>query len=1572
MQRRRPVDGWLCVATALAVLSAPVEAGPAVTAAPGAQESEEVQVRTFSIPNTRAAAAVAARAREHVAAGRWPEALADLQALLEDYRGDLLGPERPLAGGLASQQDVHLGVAGWAHEQLRALPPQVRETYRALHGGEAAAALARARERADRHALAQISERWPITDAASGAWWTLGDLELERGHPAQARMAWRRALRPLLGERAPALSSERDWRAAFARLQELEQRGEVSAGPGLLRRFELALASLAGAGADPEGRAPVAGELRLPGPGESPRESPGPEASAWPQAFRLPDHPFQRGHFNLHAVRAGDTLLLSTSLQVIALNAWSGSERWRSAEPRGWAGLAPDQRQGFFKGIDPVGALIAPAAAGGVVVAALQVPITQIENESFNQYTIQIIIPDRRLFAFELETGRPLWNHMPPPDWDGESGEFADRTRVAGPPVIAASRVLVPACRVQGRIDYHVACYELGTGELLWSTPVIGGQRELNMFNRHEFEFSAAPLRVEGERVVALTQLGTLAALDLFSGSILWETLYEQNPLPARRRYGAQPRTQSWRNTPPVVADGVVVATPVDSDDLIGVDLESGAMLWSLRQSWISREARGRNSTDVDLLLGADETRVYLGGRRLVALEASSGIRHEAPAILGWPFDDPLLSQENSPARPVLLADRIVVPTTTQRLEIDRFHGRRLRRPAAWGAGQGGNLLAGDGALFTLNGNSLEGYFEWDLLLDRARHEHEAAPAELGPALDLAALMATRGGTESAAGLSDSARSWLDRALDVLSPFVAEDALGTSPAVVLQMHRILRSKARVLADLADTQSALRALRAARELAPDPGGRRDALIEESELLRAMDDPARLAALEQLELTAGHTRLRCEVEGGVRSRDPRSEPAADGGGAPAWRLRPLLGDESRDERAVWSVPVGLWVALERAEHYARTGDVAAELEQLHRMLELWYDESLPLGSVSTLATGRIALRVARHGERVYEPFERRAEALLERAMEAREPELLAQVSELYPRSLAARRANDVLLGWAFEEGDAATVAGIVLSELPARFSATLAGERETRLMLYLGATLADAGNGAYMRALLAALAWSNPRLVSPLERHAGRELSELSEESLRASPAAIPPPHTYDRSPPVVARFPGRHAFLGAIPRDEKRDQHARDGAPREVLLFARAEEARSRSGRALALVALGSDDPGGLLWTQHVPDPVSSSDDWSRRVAFAPGLALVSIGRGVLAFGRGGDGEGRGRRLWGWAAPEGDVTSLALEAGLALAVEDVPGGGYRVHALEVGSGARIWSADLAGAEVWPHPVCGSGKVVFLPLVARSTAVALDAFSGRRALEIELPFMPHKSTYAASWIEDGRLMVPWFGQLRRPDHNQILAIDLENGGIDWAVRFDQVAGGGRDLDAILQHDGRTYLVLRPPALVSDGGPRGIVVALNTSVGGHAPVGDVALADDDDLVGVRSSTRVVLDSPFVFLRSFTPDEREMRIQAVHLPYGHRRWVQRLPVSAEDLYNSILPLPACSATTVALAYSERSSRSRSPQRTNVYFFDRNGGTPFGSQLCDAQLGSGDDLTMIPLGDALILSGRDQLQVMR
>ncbi|MDP6540821.1 MAG: PQQ-binding-like beta-propeller repeat protein, partial [Planctomycetota bacterium] len=1070
----------------------------------------------------------------------------------------------------------------------------------------------------------------------------------------------------------------------------------------------------------------------------------------------------------------------------------------------------------------------------------------------------------------------------------------------------------------------------------------------------------------EGERVIALTQLGTVAALDLFTGRIHWETLYDQNPLPPRRNHNAPRRTQSWRNAPPVVADGVVVATPVDSDDLIGVDLESGALLWSVRQSKVSDWGRGMR-TDVNLLLGADETTVYLGGRRLVALTSSAGLRHEAPHSLAWRFTDPLLADEDFPAWPLLLDDRIVVPTTTERVEIHRRTGRRLLRAAPWGAGGGGNLLVGEGMLFALNARSMTGYFEWDLLLTRAREVCERAPEELGPALNLGALMGERGRLEALAGNTPAARTWLDDAARTLTPFLADDELDRSePRVLAELHGILRSKARVLADLADTRGALSALRAAREMAPDPRSERDTLLEESLLLRNVDEEARLTVLDELGAACGSLFLHAEVIAGPTPAFATPPEGVSDARDGAWRLEPLMEREAADEFGVWELPVGLWVALERAAYHARTGDVTAELEEWHRVLERWPAEPLPPGSAAEVAGGRIAACLEAAGREPYAPFEERARALLERVAATGDRVRLEEVARRFPQSDAARDANDLLLDWAVEQGDTQAVASIVSGELPRTWCAARANEREALLVLRLAAALESTGNLDYPRALLRALAESRADLVSPVTVHGGLTLGELVE---REAPARVdtPPNYTFHRSPPVRATHLGRHTLLGAVP-----PPHGTGAELPELLLFAHDELAPRGERRSVSLSAVSADAPDAPAWTQHVATRKTPVDDWSRRAGFAPGRVLLALDEGVIALGRDGGGEGGGEWLWGWSAPEGRAEAVTVRSGLGLVVSDLDGGKSLIHALDVASGALLWEREIDETLYWPHPVSSEREAVFLPRVGKRKALVLDLFSGRTSRTVQLPHAARKEAYETSWIEDGRLIVPRFMMLRRPEQNEILALRLATGTVDWRVRFEEVAGGGRELHAIVQYAGRTYLVLRPRHTLREDDLHGLLVELNTSVGGHAPVGSLRLGVEHQLIGVDIGERRRLESPFLFLRSFGPGETEMKVHAVHLPYGHERWMRRLPVSPADLYDRNMPMPAVSQTTVALAYSEKPRNARSPSRTLLFSFDKSTGAPTGSQELDRRLGRGAQLRLAPLGDALLLAGEEQLQVMR
>lgn len=1508
----------------------------------GATSNAQDEVHPFSIPNTRGASDLSVLAREHLAAKRWDEAISVLQRIVDQHDGALLGPSRPTAtlatGGersLPSQQDVYPGAAEWARQQLFALPPEALELYKSRYEQRSNGALDQAREDFDQAALASLAERWPQTGAAPLAWWSLGDLEFEAGHIDAARFAWARALRTELRTPELRLAMADDWYDALAQRDEL--RGTASE-PGVVRRIEIAAATydpLSPWGLAAHGRNARTSELRISGPGEGALELPGADASSWPRSFPMPPQPF-RVHPDMlwHPVSAGDLVLFSTSRRLVAVNMWSGREEWSSGEAAGWEGMRDSDRKEYELGLDTRDALFAPAVADGIVVAPLQVPYAPYRNEDYDNIPILRIIPERRLFAWDVQTGKELWNHNIPDSWDGETGSFAERMRVAGPPVIAASRVLVPVYRLEGRIGFHVACYDLTTGRLLWSRQVISGQRELNMFSRPGWAFSAPPVRVEGDRVICLTQLGTLASLDLFTGALQWETLYDQLPLPRRRSFDAERRPATWRNTPPVVADGVVLATPVDSDDLIAVDVETGSMLWSLRQSKISRDAEGF-APDVDLLLGADDETVYLGGQRLIALERAGGLRLGVPRRR-WSFGEAKIREEDSRAWPVLTADRIIVPTTTARLEIERKQGRLLA-DTPWSAGQGGNLLAVDGALFTLNSRHLSGYFEWDVLLERARRDFREAPTARDTVRNLAALLAERGRNDQRAGYSESARSWLAEAVELLTDFRTSQTGEADAELLAELHMTLRSYAEVQSDLTDTRGALRSLESARVISPDRRALRDTLLQEVALLRKRDDVAWLQALERLEQQCGDFDLRCAVyTSGAEELPVRLVP-----------LDPREQAFDRDERIV---PVGLWSSLERADYYATTFDVQSELEELHHQLFMWPEEETPWGSVREMAESLIAERLSVHGRGVYAPYDEAARLRYDEALAAGDRAALEAVPLLYPFAAASEEANDALLALALEEGDPTAVARTVLSELPEEWNPARATEREAILALHLGVALGREGNAAYLRGLLGRLVASVPRSTSPFPEHEGRTILEVFT-SLGPEPERLAAPEpTFSSDLRARARVQGDHEFLGdLIP------SHGTPATRR--LLFSRRHDGRS------SFLALDATQPEKPLWEVPQPD-VRRHGSWTNLVAFDPGRALIASRDTLRAF----DADS-GEVLWTWRPTAGDIRSVRAARGLTIVVASLPAGTRLLFAVDMISGRTVWRRTLATGVYHAEPVVGEDELVFLPNVARRRGLVVDLYTGAKRLDLQFPHVLQNDAFRATWIEDGRLIVPWFHESRDLERNQVIAFDLDSGRLAWRVALEDVAGGGRELRRVLNWDGRTFLSLLDTHAAPDGRSPGILVELHTNLGATAELSGYRFDERFWELG-GNDPRVELDSPYWF--QLSPAPGDLFLHAIHLPFGHERWSSRLQLSDEGLYNGMVPAPVLSTDTVAAIVVVQEDGKGSDWRSMLYLFGRDGGTPRGNQVLGPFDRTGGALGLFGLGDALVVIGDGGLKVMR
>lgn len=1447
---------------------------------PGA--SAQDRGRFYSLAETREARELMERAREHLASPqRRRLAFPDLARLLERHRGDVL----PQADGRSAS---HLGAAEWARLALMELSPAGLEEYAAEFGERAQGDLEAALARADAKGLLELARRWPVAPAAERAWWALGDLEWERGHPHEAQMAWEQGRR--LAE-VLRLDRTAEWAAREAASQ------NHTGGP------EDAFLGL-----------PAADEL--PGP------LPGAQFERF--ALPLPAGPFGDNRepeaYNLFPVLWDDRLFVSTGLSVVAANALDGELLWQSDEPAGWSQLSGGARAEFFSGLDRGMSMVAPAVGSGVVVAALQIPRYDLDNADFQGIVITVRLPERRLFAFDAADGKPLWNHVPTAGIDLEAQGIAARMHVAGPPVVAGSRVLVPLVSMQGRVELHLACFELSTGTLQWSTSVLSGQRELNMFNRHEREYSAPPVHVEGHRVLVLTQLGTLAAFDLFSGNVLWQSAYDQIALPPSRGWSPPERRREWKTAPPVVADGVVLATPADSEDLIAVSLEDGTVLWSMPHERL-RPMRASDYS-VDTLLGTREDSVILGGGWIATYRKPGSLRSQDPGTFHLPEFELGRRVEDSPdrrPRPVLSTDGVLV-AGPDRLELIPFDGARIdeSRSVVLEPEERGNLLVGEGALYSLNGRWLHGFVDLAQLEERLRARLAEAPGDTEALGSLARISLRRVETLVAAG---SLRLGIERLAQVRAPMEAQLEHNPGRSLVEQLGQLARREAELLAAVGESEEALVLLEEVLARAETTRERADVLLEMHPLLLGLDRTRWLALLDRIDAEAR---------------------ALDVSGVALARVDPLWTSfaHASSPKALAPVPLVLWIAVQRALDAERYGDPTAALEHWHAALDRARNVEL---AENRSAGERIQLRIgellASAGAELYAPFEERAQRDLDDALRRRDGRALESLVRRYPFARAATAARRSLVDLALERGDVAALVQYVLAASPAErpgandgaAGSGIAVERDqAQLLALLAVGLGRAGNRAFEEGLLASLAENHGELVLDVEPYRGMALEQWRGRTRGGLDGSLWERSQLDASLVTSARLSAPRVVVGQLPEVAPEPESTRGPAWIQML-----------SGAVEAFADGGDETP---LWSAPLERSVPLGRAAEYCQLFSNRVAVLQ-GESVLGL------DARdGRAVWRVVPDSGQVLDLASASGVLLLRTWTPEVGFAVLGVEPTTGITLWEVALPAERKWGAPIAGERYAVFASEAygVNSRLVVLDVFRGAVLGTFDLD--ENLGPRATGWIQNGRLYLPSFVQQR------LVAFDLVSKRVPWTLRL----AAGMDLYGVVRQGDGVYLVAQPRTL-GPGAPAGELIAVDLATGGARTVHQ--LGPDDRLLGVDQGRRTDLQAPFLFVASPTQGAVGTPVAAIHLPSG-RRWTQRLPVQAEELYEGIWPAPVVAKNLCILPYVTRDTTTRNRRAVHLVLLDLSNGARRDARVLHGAFTRVEDLTLLSVGDALWISG--------
>jgi outer membrane protein assembly factor BamB len=249
------------------------------------------------------------------------------------------------------------------------------------------------------------------------------------------------------------------------------------------------------------------------------------------------------------------------------------------------------------------------------------------------------------LAAYDVETGRLRWRigrdlrSVVP--LQAQGGWAVNAVRFAAAPVPCGPVLVVP---VEDSAGNFVAGLDPDRGSLVWRTRLAAG------FPSVRPRSGPMNVTVEGAHAYLCTGNAGVSALDGYDGSVRWTTLYpragDHVPIDAVGR--DRKREITWEENVVLVVDGVVVALPEDSAEILAMDRTTGTRLWTARKP-----------DGVDYVVGRRGTSLIVAGRRaVVCVDLTDGReRWRAPV-------------DGSTGRGTLLGGQVLIPCDRRILRL--------------------------------------------------------------------------------------------------------------------------------------------------------------------------------------------------------------------------------------------------------------------------------------------------------------------------------------------------------------------------------------------------------------------------------------------------------------------------------------------------------------------------------------------------------------------------------------------------------------------------------------------------------------------------------------------------------------------------------------------------------------------------------------------------------------------------------------------------------------------------------------------------------------------------------------
>lgn len=216
-----------------------------------------------------------------------------------------------------------------------------------------------------------------------------------------------------------------------------------------------------------------------------------------------------------------------------------------------------------------------------------------------------------RLCAYDLATQGKLV-------WEIDGAARTDQLRGAfflGAPV-TVGQSLYCLTEIKSDTAIYLVALDRKTGELQWRQQLVDLERSVALdMNRR---LQASMPSYEDGMLVCPTGSGVVVGVDLAKQALAWAYSYANQAkltprqLMMQRQSGA--KKPNWVHSAPVIADGRILLTPADSDQLHCLDLLTGKLLWK------------KPRKDAQYLAGVDRGNLLLvGNQKLTALRLADG-----------------------------------------------------------------------------------------------------------------------------------------------------------------------------------------------------------------------------------------------------------------------------------------------------------------------------------------------------------------------------------------------------------------------------------------------------------------------------------------------------------------------------------------------------------------------------------------------------------------------------------------------------------------------------------------------------------------------------------------------------------------------------------------------------------------------------------------------------------------------------------------------------------------------------------------------------------------------------------